>query len=110
MLREWLKDFYQSHDAKYLFQVQLLEHIPDQPVEFGGAEWDSEKYPFQTIAEVSIPKQNSWNEERNQFWTDHMRLDPWHGLQTLQPLCSPNRLRRSDKFAHENLMVYFAEL
>jgi hypothetical protein len=32
---------------------------------------------------------------RKTFWEDRIRLDPWHGLKTLQPLGSPNRLRRA---------------
>lgn len=96
-LHERLRDFYHAHNAEYLFQVQLLENIDEQSVEYGGAEWDSDKYPFQTVAKVVIPKQNSWDEDRNRFWVDHMRLDPWHGLRTLQPLGSPNRVRRAGK-------------
>ena len=31
---------------------------------------------------------------RKTSWEDHIRLDPWDGLKSLQPLGSPNRLRR----------------
>ncbi|KAF4944444.1 hypothetical protein FSARC_14677 [Fusarium sarcochroum] len=95
ILHEWLQDFYSNNDAEYLFQVQLLENIEDQPVEYGGAEWDAEKYPWQTVAKLVLPKQESWNEERNRFWVDHLRVDPWLGLVSFQPLGSPNRLRRT---------------
>ncbi|KAF4995944.1 hypothetical protein FGRMN_4799 [Fusarium graminum] len=94
VLHEWLRDFYRDNEAEYLFQVQLLEKLEEQPVEYGGTEWDSDKYPWQTVAKVIFPKQESWNEERNRFWVDHLRVDPWHGLVSFQPLGSPNRLRR----------------
>ncbi|RGP80780.1 heme-dependent catalase [Fusarium longipes] len=94
VLSEWLYDFYLHNQAEYLFQVQLLENLEEQPVEYGGTEWDSDKYPWQTVAKIVLPKQDSWNEERNDFWQDHLRVDPWHGLVSFQPLGSPNRLRR----------------
>ncbi|KAL3590812.1 hypothetical protein FPOAC2_13014 [Fusarium poae] len=94
VLHEWLQDFYRNNEAEYLFQVQLLENLEEQPVEYGGTEWDSDKYPWQTVGKLVFPKQESWNEERNRFWVDHLRVDPWHGLVSFQPLGSPNRLRR----------------
>ncbi|KAF4550004.1 Hypothetical protein D9617_19g103090 [Elsinoe fawcettii] len=94
ILHRWLKDFHAQHDAEYLFQVQLLENLDDQPVEYAGKPWDPEKYPWQTVATLKIPKQNSFDFERKAFWEDHMRVDPWHGLKSLQPLGGANRLRR----------------
>ncbi|KAF4454882.1 heme-dependent catalase [Fusarium austroafricanum] len=65
ILHEWLQEFYRNNEAKYRFQVQLLESIEDQPVEYGVAEWDSEKYPWQTVAKLGFPKQRKlgWGEE-----------------------------------------------
>lgn len=97
VLHKWLQAFYKEHDAEYLFQVQLCENLDDQPVEYAGEEWDSEKYPWQTVARLVIPKQESFDYERKAYWEDHMRVDPWHGLVSLQPLGSPNRLRRVGK-------------
>ncbi|KAK4987612.1 hypothetical protein LTR66_007548 [Elasticomyces elasticus] len=94
ILHRWLQNFHASHDAEYLFQVQLCENLEDQPVEYAGKIWDPEKYPWQTVATVKIPKQESFDYERKTFWEDHMRVDPWHGLKSLQPLGGPNRLRR----------------
>ncbi len=94
ILSKWLKNFHETHDAEYLLQFQLCENLEDQPVEYVGKVWDPEKYPWQTVARLVIPKQNSFNYEFKTFWEDHIRLDPWHGLKTLQPLGSSNRLRR----------------
>ncbi|OJD36038.1 heme-dependent catalase [Diplodia corticola] len=94
VLHRWLQAFHKEHDAEYLFQVQLCENLDDQPVEYAGKVWDSGKYPWQTVAKLVIPKQDSFDYERKAFWEDHMRVDPWHGLVGLQPLGSPNRLRR----------------
>ncbi|TGO67022.1 hypothetical protein BOTNAR_0049g00090 [Botryotinia narcissicola] len=70
------------------------DNILNQPVEYAGKVWDSEKYPWQTVATLKIPKQDSFIAARKTFWEDHMRLDPWHGLKSFQPLGSPNRLRK----------------
>ncbi|EKG21931.1 Catalase [Macrophomina phaseolina MS6] len=103
ILHRWLQAFHQDHDAEYLFQVQLLENLEDQPVEYAGKLWDPEKYPWQTVAKLVIPKQDSFDYERKAFWEDHIRVDPWHGLVSLQPLGSPNRLRRVVYPASSNL-------
>lgn len=94
ILSDLLHQFYEENDAEYLFQVQLLENLDEQSVEYGGTPWDEEKYPWQTVANVVVPKQDSSIPVRKAFWEDHLRLDPWLGLKTFQPLGSPNRLRR----------------
>ncbi|KAK2597880.1 hypothetical protein N8I77_012635 [Diaporthe amygdali] len=94
ILHKWLQNFHAAHDAEYDFQVQLLEDQDEQPVEYAGQAWDEEKYPWQTVAKLVIPRQNSFDFERKRFWEDYIRVDPWHGLKSLQPLGSPNRLRR----------------
>jgi hypothetical protein len=98
ILSKWLKNFHESHDAEYLLQFQLCENLEDQPVEYAGKVWDPEKYPWQTVAKLVIPKQDSFNYELKSFWEDHMRIDPWLGLKTLQPLGSPNRLRKVGEY------------
>ncbi|KAL9084215.1 MAG: hypothetical protein Q9159_005338 [Coniocarpon cinnabarinum] len=94
ILHRWLQEFYTKNTARYLFQVQLLENQEDQPVEYAGKVWDPEKYPFQTVARVEFPPQDSFDYERKAFWEDHLRVDPFHGLVAYAPLGSPNRLRK----------------
>ncbi|KAF2662167.1 heme-dependent catalase [Lophiostoma macrostomum CBS 122681] len=94
ILHRWLQNFHHEHEAEYLFQVQLCENLDEQPVEYAGAIWDPEKYPFQTVARLVIPPQESFDYERKMFWEDHMRVDPWLGLESFRPLGGSNRLRR----------------
>jgi hypothetical protein len=94
ILHRWLQNYHANHEAEYLFQVQLLENLEEQPVEYAGAIWNEQKYPWQTVAKVVFPKQDSFDFERKTFWEDHIRVDPWYGLKSLQPLGSSNRLRR----------------
>lgn len=98
ILHRWLQNFHNEYDAEYLFQVQLCENLEDQPVEYVGKVWDPEKYPWQTVATLKIPKQESFDFERKTFWEDHMRVDQWHGLKCYQPLGGSNRLRRAGEF------------
>jgi hypothetical protein len=93
-LSEWLQDFYQHHNAEYLFRVQFCENVDEQPVEHAGKIWDPEKYPWQTVAKVIIPSQDSFIPARKTFWEDHIRLDPFQGLKSFEPIGSPNRLRK----------------
>jgi SHS2 domain-containing protein len=67
ILSEWLKEFHSKHDAEYLFQVQFCENLEDQPVEYAGKPWDPEKYPWQTVAKVVVPKQESFIPARKTF-------------------------------------------
>jgi hypothetical protein len=94
ILHRWLQNFHKEHDAEYLLQFQLCENLEDQPVEYAGKVWDPEKYPWQTVARLTIPRQDSFNFALKNFWEDRLRVDPWMGLKTLQPLGSPNRLRK----------------
>lgn len=94
ILHRWLQNFHRDHDAEYEFQVQLCENLEEQPIEYAGVAWDAQKYPWQTVAKLVIPKQNSFDYDRKTFWEDHMRVNPWLGLKSLQPLGSSNRLRR----------------
>lgn len=94
ILHQWLQNFHREHDAEYLLQFQLLENLEDQPVEYAGKVWDPEQYPWQTVAKLVVPKQDSFNFALKNFWEDRIRVDPWMGLKTLQPLGGPNRLRK----------------
>jgi hypothetical protein len=89
-----LKNFYAEHDTVYLWQFQLLENLDDQPVEYAGKQWDTAKYPYQTVAKLVFPKQDSYNYQLKSFYEDHMRANAWRGLKTLEPLGGTNRLRR----------------
>jgi len=48
-------------------QVQF-SRTEDQPVEYAGKAWDADKYPWQTVAKVIVPKQDSFIGARKSFW------------------------------------------
>lgn len=93
-LRQNLEQFLQQNTATWELQAQLLEDLEQQPVEDARVEWPQDKFPYQTIARLSVPPQECFLPQRVNFWRDQMRLDPWYGLASLQPLGSVNRLRK----------------
>ncbi len=74
--------------------MQFLENVEEQPIEDVRVEWDQQKYPFVTVAKLTLPPQESFPPKRVSFWEDHNRLDVWHGLVDHKPLGSINRLRK----------------
>jgi hypothetical protein len=75
-------------------QIQLGTSLDHHPTEDGSVVWDEATAPYQTIATLEFPSQDSLSPERRVFWEDHMRLSPWDGLADHRPLGSINRLRR----------------
>ena len=92
----WLREYFENNDAQFIFRVQLLENPDEQSVEDCSQEWNEDKYPFQTVARVVLPKgQDPFDAKRRVFWEDRMKLNPWYGLEAHRPLGSANRLRRT---------------
>lgn len=73
VLKKWLQEYYSNNEATYDLQVQLLENLEEQSVEDGRVEWDQEKYPLQTIAKVTFPKQETLNSKTIHFWENNIR-------------------------------------
>jgi hypothetical protein len=92
----WLRKYFQEHDAEFDFRVQLLRNTDEQSVEDCSVEWNEEKYPFETVAKLVLPKgQDAFDAQRRVFWEDHMKLNPWYGIDAHRPLGSVNRLRKT---------------
>lgn len=92
----WLRAYFKEHAAEYDFRVQLVQDIDAQSVEDTSMEWDEKKYPYETVARVSIPAgQDVFDAKRRAFWDDHMKLNVWYGLEEHRPLGSVNRLRKA---------------
>ena len=92
----WLRDYFTSNDAEFDFRIQLCQNLEQQPVEDTSQPWDEERYPFETVAKVTLAKgQDVFESKRRAFWDDNMKLNTWYGLEQHQPLGSVNRLRKT---------------
>lgn len=91
---KWLQEFFSKNEATYDLRVQLCQSLSQQPVEDCSVAWDETAFPFQTVASLVFPKQESFSNDRRIFWEDAMKLNVWYGLKDLQPLGSVNRLRK----------------
>ncbi|KAK3615505.1 hypothetical protein LTR56_026547 [Elasticomyces elasticus] len=91
----WLREYFNEHDAEFDFRIQLCQDINEQSVEDCSKPWDEEKYPFETVAKITLSKgQDVFEAKRRAFWDDHMKLNVWYGLEAHRPLGSVNRLRK----------------
>ena len=88
-----LHEFYTKNVGTYELRAQLCENIDEQPVEDSRYAWDADKYPFVTIATITIPAQETCSPARLDAW-GNIRVDVWNGLETLKPLGSINRVRK----------------
>lgn len=92
---QWLREYFQSNDAEFDFRIQLCRDLNEQPVEDCAVQWNEQKFPFETVAKVTLPKgQDVFEPKRRAFWDDHMKLNTWYGLEAHRPLGSVNRLRK----------------
>lgn len=91
----WLREYFEQHDAEFDFRIQLCQDLGEQNVEDCSKAWDEEKFPFETVGKVVLPKgQDVFEAKRRAFWDDHMKLNVWYGLEAHKPLGSVNRLRK----------------
>ncbi|PWN31903.1 heme-dependent catalase [Meira miltonrushii] len=80
-------------ETQFDFQVQLLQNLDDQLIEDCRTAWPEDKYPFETVAKITIPPQDPFLPERINLWRNNIRINPWDGRKDLKPLGSINRLR-----------------
>ena len=93
VISDWLLDYFEGNDAVYEMRIQLGTDPNHHPTEDTSVVWDELTAPYQTLATVTFPKQNSFSHARRIFWEEKMYLSPFHGLAAHQPLGSVNRLR-----------------
>lgn len=92
---QWLKRYFEEHDAEYDFKVQLCQSVREQSVEDTSVQWDETAFPFQTVGRIVLPKgQDSFDAQRRTFWDDRVKLNVFYGLEDHRPLGSVNRLRK----------------
>lgn len=98
-LREEIRKTAAKGDMRWEFRVQLCRDLDSQPIEDSTVEWKQAQSPFQTVATLTAPAQDSWDEARVEAVNERMRFSVWTGLLAHQPLGNINRARR-DPYRH----------
>ncbi len=93
-IRETVREGMRTIDAVWELRVQLCRDLERQPVEDPTVPWDEAEAPFQTVATLTVPHQDSWDPERVRAVDEAMRFSIWTGLAAHQPLGNINRARR----------------
>ena len=93
-LREDIQNEMRDLDGVWEFRVQLCRDLAKQPVEDPTVLWNEEEAPFQTVATITAPRQDSWDAARVRTVDEEMHFMVWTGLLAHQPLGNINRARR----------------
>lgn len=86
-----------AKDIVFDFQVQVrtkdeLKDKLDTQIEDASTEWDATKFPFVTVARITIPPQNFDTDARRQA-CENLFFIPWHSVAEHQPIGGINRLK-----------------
>ena len=98
-IRETLQAEMAGIDGAWELRVQLCRDLERQPVEDPTVPWDEVEAPFETVATLTVPRQDSWEPSRVQAVDEGMRFSVWTGLAAHRPLGNINRARR-DTYRH----------
>jgi hypothetical protein len=98
-LRDALTETLSSNEElhfDFMLQVRSDGEGDDLGIENASSLWDEEKYPFVSVAKITIPApQLEVNSDENKAHCEKLAFTPWHSLVEHQPIGSINRLRKS---------------
>ncbi|KAL1797015.1 hypothetical protein ACET3X_005555 [Alternaria dauci] len=77
VLSQTLRTHHLHNTISYTFCAQLLQDLTEQPVDDIGIEWDMKKYPFEAVATVVFPPQDSWRPAFRTWWDDRITEYPY---------------------------------
>ncbi len=108
-----IKKFFRHHGGTWDVKVQLALDEPgvddkdrDFPIEKADKEWPEEKSPWQTVARIVVPQQDSYSDTRQLFVDEQLSFSPWHALVAHRPL---GGIMRSRLKAYEEARKYRAQ-
>jgi hypothetical protein len=94
-LREAVVAYFRRHAAEWEIRVQLCTDLDTMPIEDAAVVWPEDQSPYITVARLSAPMQDAWQESKIEAIDDGMAFSPWHGLAAHRPLGSIMRARQS---------------
>lgn len=109
-LERLIHDFMRENEAVWDVKVQLALREPGIatedlrfPIEDASKEWPEEDSPWQTVATIVVPAQESYSDARQTYVDERMSFNPWHALLAHQPL---GGIMRSRLKAYEEAIRY----
>ena len=93
-LRHHVREQFMQNDAEWDFCVQLLRDAEKQPVEDASVEWPQDVSPFEKVATLKMPRQDSWDEQLVQKVNETLHFSPWTGVMDHLPMGNVNRARQ----------------
>ena len=91
-LRTDVVEFFKTHEAEYVFGVQLAANRDSFAIEDANAEWPEDQSPFQEAARIVIPAQDAYQAAKVNY-IEGLSFSPAHTLAAHRPLGSLNRAR-----------------
>ena len=92
-IRERVQEDMAQIDGAWEFRVQLCRDLARQPGEDPTIAWKEDEAPFQRVASITGPRQDSWAVAKVRAVDEEMRFSIWTGLAAHQPLGNINRAR-----------------
>ena len=92
-LRTATVSYLRDHDAVFDIRIQLCTDLEKMPVEDGTAEWSEDESPYQTVARLTLPRQEAYSDARRAYGDDRLSFSPAHSLAAHRPLGSIMRAR-----------------
>ncbi len=91
--RDLLVAFFKEHGAEYEVRAQLCTNLEKMPVEDASVVWPEKESPYQPVAKIVIPRQETYSPARRVYVDDMLSFTPWHSIPEHQPLGSIMRCR-----------------
>ncbi len=85
--------YLREQDAVFEVRVQLCTNLDTMPVENANTEWSEEDSPYQTVARLTLPRQEAYTEARRAYVDEALSFCPSHSLAAHRPLGSIMRAR-----------------
>jgi len=92
-LRTATVNYLRDHAAVFDIRVQLCTDLKTMPVENANTEWSEEESPYQTVARLTLPRQEAYSEARKDYVDRDLSFSPAHALAAHRPLGSIMRAR-----------------
>ena len=92
-LRTATVNYLRGNNAVFDIRVQLCTDLDKMPVEDGTAEWSEDESQYQTVARLTLPRQEAYSDARRTYGDDKLAFSPAHSLAAHRPLGSIMRAR-----------------